>query len=55
MLFECNHACGCNTLTCKNRVVQKGMKVKLQLIKTKDKNWGVITLRDIPSGTYVCE
>ncbi|KAF6204697.1 hypothetical protein GE061_018858 [Apolygus lucorum] len=55
MLFECNPACGCNVLTCKNRVVQKGLKSRLQLCKTKDKSWGVISLKEIPKGSYVCE
>lgn len=55
MIFECNQTCECNALSCKNRVVQRGLKVKLQVCKTKSKNWGVITLREIPKGTYVCE
>ncbi|BES93469.1 Histone-lysine N-methyltransferase [Nesidiocoris tenuis] len=55
MMFECNPACGCNILTCKNRVVQRGLKTRLQLCKTKEKSWGVITLKEIPRGTYVCE
>ncbi|XP_014249022.1 histone-lysine N-methyltransferase EHMT2 [Cimex lectularius] len=55
MLFECSEACNCNIMICKNRVVQKGIKVKLQMVKTKDKSWAVITLCPIPKGSYVCE
>lgn len=55
MIFECNQTCECNAITCKNRVVQKGLKAKLQVCRTKQKEWGVITLKEIPKGTYVCE
>jgi euchromatic histone-lysine N-methyltransferase len=55
MIFECNPTCKCNALTCKNRVVQRGIRVRLQLYKTKLKNWAVQTLTDIPKGSYVCE
>lgn len=55
MLFECNSVCSCNKITCKNRVVQHGITGRFQLFRTKGKGWGVITLRLIPKGTYVCE
>lgn len=56
MLFECNQACACNCLTCKNRVVQHGITARFQLFRTKgNKGWGVRTLRLIPKGAYVCE
>ncbi|XP_014284421.1 histone-lysine N-methyltransferase EHMT2 isoform X2 [Halyomorpha halys] len=55
MIFECNQTCECNAITCKNRVVQRGLKAKLQVCRTKYKEWGVITLKEIPKGTYVCE
>uniref|UniRef100_A0A1B6ECU3 Histone-lysine N-methyltransferase n=2 Tax=Clastoptera arizonana TaxID=38151 RepID=A0A1B6ECU3_9HEMI len=56
MLFECNQACLCNRLTCKNRVVQHGITARFQLFRTKgNKGWGVSTLRVIPKGSYVCE
>lgn len=55
MLFECNPACKCNKITCKNRVVQHGLTGRFQLQKTKERGWGVSTLRMIPKGTYVCE
>ncbi|XP_069690124.1 histone-lysine N-methyltransferase EHMT2 isoform X2 [Periplaneta americana] len=55
MLFECNQGCTCNRITCHNRVVQHGLTARFQLFRTKDKGWGVRTLRPISKGTYVCE
>ncbi|CAH1999344.1 unnamed protein product [Acanthoscelides obtectus] len=55
MVFECNETCACNAITCKNRLVQKGIQQRFQLYKTEYKGWGVKTLRFIPKGSYVCE
>uniref|UniRef100_A0A8C9VIG5 [histone H3]-lysine(9) N-methyltransferase n=1 Tax=Scleropages formosus TaxID=113540 RepID=A0A8C9VIG5_SCLFO len=54
LVFECNHACSC-WRTCKNRVVQNGLRVRLQLFRTEKMGWGVRALQDIPQGTFVCE
>uniref|UniRef100_A0A7N6A1W0 Euchromatic histone-lysine N-methyltransferase 1b n=1 Tax=Anabas testudineus TaxID=64144 RepID=A0A7N6A1W0_ANATE len=54
LVFECNHACSC-WRTCKNRVVQNGLRTRLQLFRTSKKGWGVRALQDIPQGTFVCE
>ncbi|XP_047426015.1 histone-lysine N-methyltransferase EHMT1 isoform X2 [Mugil cephalus] len=54
LIFECNHACSC-WRTCKNRVVQNGLRTRLQLFRTSKKGWGVRTLQDIPQGTFICE
>ncbi|XP_077592922.1 histone-lysine N-methyltransferase EHMT1-like isoform X1 [Stigmatopora nigra] len=54
LIFECNHACSC-WRTCKNRVVQNGLRTRLELFRTLKKGWGVRTLQDIPQGTFVCE
>ncbi|XP_016407398.1 histone-lysine N-methyltransferase EHMT1-like isoform X8 [Sinocyclocheilus rhinocerous] len=54
LIFECNHACSC-WRTCKNRVVQNGLRIRLQLFRTQMMGWGVKTLQDIPQGTFVCE
>ncbi|XP_041644377.1 histone-lysine N-methyltransferase EHMT1a [Cheilinus undulatus] len=53
-LFECNHACSC-WRTCRNRVVQNGLRVRLQLFRTPKMGWGVRALQDIPQGTFICE
>uniref|UniRef100_A0A4W6G3Y0 Euchromatic histone-lysine N-methyltransferase 1a n=1 Tax=Lates calcarifer TaxID=8187 RepID=A0A4W6G3Y0_LATCA len=54
VLFECNHACSC-WRTCRNRVVQNGQRVRLQLFRTQKMGWGVRTMQDIPQGTFICE
>uniref|UniRef100_A0AAX7UIY6 Euchromatic histone-lysine N-methyltransferase 1b n=1 Tax=Astatotilapia calliptera TaxID=8154 RepID=A0AAX7UIY6_ASTCA len=38
LIFECNHACSC-WRTCKNRVVQNGLRTRLQLFRTSKKGW----------------
>ncbi|XP_052439920.1 histone-lysine N-methyltransferase EHMT2 isoform X3 [Carassius gibelio] len=54
LIFECNMACSCHK-TCKNRVVQAGIKVRLQLYRTEKMGWGVRALQDIPQGSFICE
>ncbi|XP_047236373.1 histone-lysine N-methyltransferase EHMT1a isoform X2 [Girardinichthys multiradiatus] len=54
VLFECNHACSC-WRTCRNRVIQNGLRVRLQLYKTEKMGWGVRALQEIPQGTFICE
>ncbi|XP_077362134.1 histone-lysine N-methyltransferase EHMT2 isoform X2 [Festucalex cinctus] len=54
LIFECNMACSCHR-TCKNRVVQAGIKVRLQLYRTAKMGWGVRALQDIPQGSFICE
>ncbi|KAG5881158.1 hypothetical protein JTB14_024575 [Gonioctena quinquepunctata] len=55
IIFECNDACSCNAITCRNRAVQRGLQQRFQLYKTDTKGWGVKTLKFIPKGSYVCE
>uniref|UniRef100_A0A8C4Q5B4 Euchromatic histone-lysine N-methyltransferase 1a n=1 Tax=Eptatretus burgeri TaxID=7764 RepID=A0A8C4Q5B4_EPTBU len=54
LIFECNHACSC-TKACRNRMVQNGIRVRLQLYKTEKMGFGVRVLHDIPPGTFICE
>uniref|UniRef100_A0A8C3G5Z7 Euchromatic histone-lysine N-methyltransferase 1a n=1 Tax=Cyclopterus lumpus TaxID=8103 RepID=A0A8C3G5Z7_CYCLU len=54
VLFECNHACSC-WRTCRNRVVQNGLRARLQLFRTQKMGWGVRAMQDIPQGTFICE
>ncbi|XP_006900681.1 PREDICTED: histone-lysine N-methyltransferase EHMT1 [Elephantulus edwardii] len=54
LIFECNHACAC-WRNCRNRVVQNGLRARLQLYRTQNMGWGVRALQDIPLGTFVCE
>ncbi|XP_077943450.1 histone-lysine N-methyltransferase EHMT1a [Gasterosteus aculeatus] len=54
VLFECNHACSC-WRTCRNRVVQNGLRARLQLFRTQKMGWGVRAMQEIPQGTFICE
>ncbi|KAM9858924.1 histone-lysine N-methyltransferase EHMT1-like [Aulostomus maculatus] len=54
VLFECNHACSC-WRTCRNRVVQNGMRMRLQLFRTQTMGWGVRAMQDVPQGAFICE
>lgn len=53
-VFECNALCTCSD-ACSNRVVQRGLRLRLEVYNTKNKGWGVRTLEAIPHGTFVCE
>ncbi len=52
---ECGKFCTCDPKLCPNRVLQRGCNVRLQLFKTKDKGWGVMTLDDLKPYTFVGE
>ena len=54
VIIECNKFCGCGS-DCRNRVVQNGQKLKLGVVKTFEKGWGVIALEPIEAGQFVCE
>ncbi|XP_017852088.1 histone-lysine N-methyltransferase EHMT2 [Drosophila busckii] len=55
VIFECNDVCGCNQLSCKNRVVQNGIRVPLQIVECEEtsKGWGVRALANVPKGSFV--
>lgn len=53
-VFECNALCTCSD-DCSNRVVQRGLRFRLQVYKTQDRGWGVRTLEKISHGAFVCE
>lgn len=57
MIFECNDVCGCNIMLCKNRVVQRGIKLPLQVFECDDttKGFGVQALSKIQKGTFIAE
>ncbi|EEF40077.1 histone-lysine N-methyltransferase SUVR5 [Ricinus communis] len=54
LVYECNQMCSCSK-TCPNRVLQNGIRVKLEVYKTKNKGWAVRAGEPILSGTFVCE
>lgn len=53
-VFECNALCSCSD-ACSNRVVQRGLRLRLEVCSTKNRGWGVRALEAIPLGTFVCE
>lgn len=53
-IVECSETCWCPA-TCHNRVVQKGIKYKLQVHRTATMGWSVRALETIPRGAFVCE
>lgn len=56
MIFECSDVCGCNKLLCRNRVVQRGQNVALQVVECGGtKGWGVAAVGDVARGTFVAE
>lgn len=53
-VFECNALCTCSD-ACSNRVVQRGLRLRLEVFSTESKGRGVRTIETIPPGTFVCE
>ncbi|XP_051982397.1 histone-lysine N-methyltransferase SETDB2 [Xyrauchen texanus] len=53
-LFECGPWCGCEKSRCQNRVVQRGLRVRLQVFRTVDRGWAVRCRDDLDKGTFVC-
>ncbi|KAM6893555.1 histone-lysine N-methyltransferase SETDB2 [Xenentodon cancila] len=53
-LYECGPWCGCDRSRCQNRLVQKGIRVRLQVFQTQDRGWGVRCRDDLDRGTFVC-
>ncbi|XP_012085238.1 probable inactive histone-lysine N-methyltransferase SUVR2 isoform X1 [Jatropha curcas] len=52
---ECWSKCACHK-RCGNRVVQRGIRCKLQVFFTPEgKGWGLRTLEKLPKGAFVCE
>ncbi|WCJ38202.1 Histone-lysine N-methyltransferase SUVR4 [Euphorbia peplus] len=52
---ECWSKCACHK-QCGNRVVQRGIRHKLQVFFTPEgKGWGLRTLEKLPKGTFICE
>ncbi|EEF36840.1 histone-lysine N-methyltransferase, H3 lysine-9 specific SUVH1 [Ricinus communis] len=54
LVHECGPTCPCIP-NCKNRVSQTGLKVRLEVFKTKDRGWGLRSWDPIRSGTFICE
>ncbi|KAJ4975470.1 hypothetical protein NE237_000576 [Protea cynaroides] len=54
MIYECGPSCPCQP-HCSNRASQSGLKVRLEVFKTKDKGWGLRSWDPIRAGSFICE
>nr|CAB3241457.1 histone-lysine N-methyltransferase EHMT1 [Phallusia mammillata] len=54
LVFECNKMCKCSR-SCSNRVVQNGIRYRLQVYRTHGMGWGLRALESIPRGSFVCD
>ncbi|PON54097.1 putative retinoblastoma binding protein (RIZ) [Parasponia andersonii] len=54
LVYECNQMCSCPR-TCPNRVLQNGVRVKLEVFKTEKKGWAVKAGEAVLRGTFICE
>ncbi|XP_070391784.1 histone-lysine N-methyltransferase SETDB1-B isoform X2 [Dermacentor albipictus] len=52
-VYECNSQCHCSR-SCYNRVVQNGLRARLQVFKTEKRGWGIRCLDDLPMGSFIC-
>lgn len=51
-IYECNDYCNCGK-NCKNRVVQHGRKVGLEIFKTVNRGWGLRCMQDLKRGQFI--
>nr|CAG8451333.1 10053_t:CDS:2 [Entrophospora candida] len=51
-IYECNSSCSCDA-NCHNRVTQRGRTVPLAIQRFMEKGWGVVAMKEIPSGIFI--
>ncbi|KAL8831050.1 MAG: hypothetical protein Q9191_001096 [Dirinaria sp. TL-2023a] len=51
-IYECNKMCNCGD-NCKNRVVQWGRKVPLEIFKTTNRGWGLRCPKALQKGQFI--
>ncbi|KAJ1433987.1 hypothetical protein SESBI_05835, partial [Sesbania bispinosa] len=54
VVYECGPSCQCPP-NCRNRVSQGGLKLRLEVFRTKDKGWGLRSWDPIRAGAFICE
>ncbi|PHU21889.1 Histone-lysine N-methyltransferase, H3 lysine-9 specific SUVH1 [Capsicum chinense] len=54
LIHECGSACSCPP-NCRNRMSQGGLKVHLEVFKTRNKGWGLRSWDPIRAGAFICE
>lgn len=52
-IYECHEGCHCDKAHCPNRIVERGRQIPLQIFRTKDRGWGVKTMRDVKRGQFI--
>uniref|UniRef100_A0A1I7TPX8 Histone-lysine N-methyltransferase SETMAR n=1 Tax=Caenorhabditis tropicalis TaxID=1561998 RepID=A0A1I7TPX8_9PELO len=57
LLVECSSNCACSLLptSCRNRVVQNGVKKNIEIFSTSEKGSGARACEPIRAGEFVCE
>ena len=55
-IMECSERCRCDTTRCRNRVVSRGVRVRLAIFFTSDgRGWGLRAVEPLRRGQFVCE
>ncbi|CAI9301420.1 unnamed protein product [Lactuca saligna] len=54
LIHECGSSCRCPP-NCRNRISQAGLKLRLEVFKTRDRGWGLRSWDPIRSGAFICE
>ncbi|KAF8403458.1 hypothetical protein HHK36_011562 [Tetracentron sinense] len=54
MMTECGIGCSCG-LECENRSTQRGVSVRLRIVKDRRKGWGLHAAQDIRREQFICE
>ncbi|KAL1194108.1 Histone-lysine N-methyltransferase, H3 lysine-9 specific SUVH3 [Cardamine amara subsp. amara] len=54
VIHECGPTCPCHA-NCKNKVIQTGLKFRLEVFKTANRGWGLRSWDPIRAGSFVCE
>lgn len=54
VIHECSLSCSCPP-NCRNRMSQAGLKIRLEVFKTKNKGWGLRSWDPIRGGGFICE
>ncbi|CAO2827103.1 unnamed protein product [Amaranthus hypochondriacus] len=54
VVTECGIGCKCDA-SCGNRVSQKGVSVRLKIVRIQNKGWGLFADQFIPQGSFICE
>lgn len=54
LMLECGASCSCGD-ECVNRSTQRGVLVKLRIVKDEKKGWGLHAAQSIARGQFVCE